>query len=76
MDHERLSLLIQRELRDGRLPHDRVMQVWGGLSDGETCAACDTVLTKAELVMEGTMHGQHLQFHARCFQLWNDERRN
>jgi len=76
MDQEGLRLLIQRKLRDGRLPHDRVTQVWGSPSDGETCAACDTVLTMAELVMEGTTHGRNLQFHVRCFQLWDDERRN
>jgi hypothetical protein len=79
MDHEVLRLLIQRKVRDGRLPHDRIPRVWSSASDKETCVACDTILSKEQLVMEGTTvrSGRRaLQFHVRCFQVWDSERRS
>jgi len=55
MDNEEaLRLLAQRKLRDGRLPHDRFTVVWSGPSDGETCDACDVLLTNQHVLMEGT----------------------
>ncbi len=54
MDNEALRLLVQRKLRDGRLPHDRFTVVWSGPSDGETCDACDVLLTNQHVLMEGT----------------------
>ena len=57
--------------------HMTASRAWGGPSDGETCDACDTRLLKVQLVMEGsTLARRHLQFHVRCFQLWDAERRN
>jgi hypothetical protein len=53
MDQEALRRLIRRKLRAGRLPRDGIKTVWSGPSDGETCDACDTVLAKTELLMEG-----------------------
>ncbi len=53
MDQESLRLFIRRKLGDGRLPHDGIKRVWSSPSDGETCDACDTVLSKDQLVMEG-----------------------
>src|SRR5207237_6031271 len=44
---------IQRKIRDGRLPHDGITKVWSSPSAGETCDACDTILAKDQLVMEG-----------------------
>jgi hypothetical protein len=79
MDHEVLRLLIQRKVRDGRLPHDSISRVWSSASDKETCVACDTILAKEQLVMEGTTvrSGRRaLQFHVRCFQVWDSERRS
>ena len=77
MDHEVLRLLIQRKVRGGRLPHD-ITRVWSSPSDKEMCVACDTILSKEQLVMEGTTlrSGRRaLQFHVRCFQVWDSERR-
>jgi hypothetical protein len=53
MDQQSLRLLILRKLRAGRLPRDGTRTVWSGPSHGETCDACDTVLAKTELLMEG-----------------------
>ena len=79
MDHEGLRLLIQRKIRDGRLPHVRISRVWIGRSQREMCVACDTMLSKEELLMEGTTvrsDRKALQFHVHCFQIWDSERRN
>jgi hypothetical protein len=76
MDPESIRLLIRDKLDDGRLPHDSVTKAWGGPSDGEVCSVCDTVLAVNQLVMEGTTQGRRqLQFHVRCFEIWEDERR-
>ena len=53
MDQEALRRLILRKLRAGRLPRDGIRTVRSGPSDGETCDACDRVLAKTELLMEG-----------------------
>ena len=79
MDHEALRLLIQRKVRDGRLPHDTITKVWSSPSAGETCRACDTILSMDQLVMEGTTlttGRRALQFHVQCFQIWDSERRS
>ena len=78
MDHEALRLLIQRKVRDGRLPQVRIPRVWIGHSRREMCVACDTRLLKEQLVMEGTAataDRRALQFHVHCFQIWDSERR-
>src|SRR4029450_7325504 len=78
MDQESLRLLILRKLRAGRLPRDGTRTVWSGPSGGETCDACDTVLAKTELLMEGAtldLGRRPLQLHVRCFQIWDRERR-
>jgi hypothetical protein len=78
MDQESLRLLILRKLRDGRLPDDGIKKVWSSPSDGETCNACDKVLAKTQLLMEGVtldLSRRPLQMHVQCFQIWDQERR-
>ena len=77
MDNEALRLLVQRKLRDGRLPNDRFPVVWSGPSAGETCDACDAILTKQHLLMEGTRGRKTppVYFHVSCFGVWDLERR-
>lgn len=53
MKAEALRLLIQRKLSDGRLPYNRMPRFWGGPGAGEPCTACDSCITKQQLVMEG-----------------------
>ena len=52
---------------------------WGGPGDDERCDACDALITKQQLVMEGissTPSDQKpVQFHVACFHLWDHERR-
>jgi hypothetical protein len=77
MDNEEaLRLLVQRKLRDGRLPHDRFTVVWSGPSDGETCDACDVLLTEQHVLMEGTRGRKTppVYFHVSCFGVWDLER--
>ena len=78
MDQEALRSLIRRKLQDGRLPHEGIKRIWSSPSDGETCDACDTVLAKDQMLMEGVtldLGRRHmLQLHVRCFQMWEHER--
>jgi hypothetical protein len=77
MDQNVLRLLIQSKLADGRLPQDSIPRVWGGAGAGETCDACDELISKAQFVMEGisTTGGKGIQLHVGCLHLWDAERR-
>jgi hypothetical protein len=37
LNDEALRLLIQSELRNGRLPHDGIKAAWSSPSEDETC---------------------------------------
>ena len=54
MDQEALRRLIRGKLQNGRLPHEGVQRIWSSPSDGETCDACDTVLAKDQVLLEGS----------------------
>ena len=75
MEDHPLRLLIRTKLDDGRLPHDSIPRIWGGPGNGETCDACEETISKAQMLMEGvgTKEGG-VQFHVRCFHLWDAER--
>ena len=79
MESEALRLLIRQKLQDGRLPLNSMPRFWGGPADGEVCDACDKPITKEQLVMEGiasTLRDKKpVQFHVRCFHIWDHERR-
>ena len=83
MEAEALRLIIREKLNDGRLPYNSMPRFWGGAGDGEQCDACDAVITKEQLVMEGiasTLSDRRkekkpIQFHVTCFHLWDIERR-
>ena len=76
MEDLALRLLIRSKLADGRLPHKSTPQVWGGPGNNETCDACTETISKAQLVIEATGGDRRtMQFHVRCFNLWNAERR-
>jgi hypothetical protein len=53
MQTEALRVLVRQKLVDGRLPYNHIPRISGGSGDGETCDACDTLITEEELVMEG-----------------------
>jgi hypothetical protein len=78
VDDKTLRRVVQAKLADGRLPHDSIPRVWGGPGAGETCDACGGTVTKAHLMMEGiTLSPDRgsVQFHVRCFQVWDSERK-
>ncbi|PYN41274.1 MAG: hypothetical protein DME00_32265 [Candidatus Rokuibacteriota bacterium] len=74
---ESLRTLIQGKLVSGVLPGQDCAKVLGGPSNGETCDACRDTVEKNQLVMEcvGEHYPKTLQFHVRCFYIWDSERR-
>ena len=79
MEAQAIRLLVREKLQDGRLPYDSMPRFFGALGDGQQCDACDLVIRKDELVMEGITskpsNRKPSQFHVVCFQLWDHERR-
>jgi hypothetical protein len=76
MEQETLRRLIRSKLSDGRLPQNSIPRLWGGAGNGETCDACEEVITKTQFVMEGvsTTGGLGIQFHVGCLHMWDAER--
>jgi hypothetical protein len=73
-----LRLLIRAKLADGRLPLNSIPRMWGGPGNGESCHACDQIVTKDEFIMEGIAVNPAqipIQLHVKCFYLWDEERR-
>jgi hypothetical protein len=66
-DGHALRLLIRHKVHDGRLPHNRIAKISSGLGAGETCDACETAITKEQLVTEvalGGGRGARAPFHS------------
>ena len=75
-----LQFLIRSKLEDGRLPRDRFATVGASPGVGEKCDACESLITKSQLIVEGISPARgrgrsRFEFHVRCFQLWDDETR-
>jgi hypothetical protein len=71
-----LRSLIREKLASGRLPHDSIPRIWGGPGQGEMCDACDEVITKPQMLMEGISEtGPGIQMHVQCFYVWDAERK-
>lgn len=79
MDAEALRLLIRSKLNDSRLPHNSIPTFLGGPGNRERCDACDTSITKQQLLIEGIdsthTEQQPTHFHVKCFYVWDAERR-
>lgn len=77
MDKSTLRLMIQDKLVNGRLPHNYIPRVGGGLGNGETCDGCGETVTKTQVVMEGLSGKARsvVQFHGVCFYVWDATRR-
>ena len=76
MDTERLRTILRDKLADRRLPHDSIPRIWGGPGQGETCDACEEVVTKPQMLMEGISEtGSGIHMHVQCFYMWDNERR-
>ena len=75
MKSEDVRTIIRRKLADGRLPHDRIPNVWGGQGKNEPCLACELPIKTSEFVMEGTEEAMPgIQFHVQCVNVWDFER--
>ena len=75
--HPQAIQLIREKLADGRLPLQSIPRVWGRPGHGENCDACDGVIAKDELVIEGMplVAGRPpMRLHIECFYLWEQER--
>ena len=79
MEADALLLLIRIKLNDGRLSDVDIPRISGGAGNGERCDACDTPITKKQLLIEdiAPTHTEQkpTQFHVKCFYLWDAERR-
>jgi hypothetical protein len=79
METDALLLLIRSKLYDGRLSYVDIPRISGGAGNGERCDACDTLITKKQLLVEAIAltHTEQkpTQFHVKCFYLWDGERR-
>ena len=79
--NEVLTPILARVTRGTELlPHNRIGRISSGLGGGETCDACETSITKEQLVTEVALAGGRggrgtVSFHALCFQLWDAERK-
>ena len=77
MDSNVLLSLIREKLADGRLPYNSIPRVWGGKGNNEICSACDEKILPEGFVMEGIGEAMKaVQFHVRCFHVWDTERRD
>lgn len=74
---QRLITIIRGKLTDGKLPYNSIPRIWGGPGNGEACDVCEAPVTSVEFVMEGIASegGGGVQFHVRCFYLWDSLRR-
>jgi hypothetical protein len=70
--------IVAQKLQAGRLPHDRMARFWGRSGQGELCDACETPVTKDQMLLESFAPGitgtVPIRMHARCFQLWDADR--
>jgi hypothetical protein len=77
MQQHSLQLVIRQKLANGTLPLNSIPRVWGGPGNGEMCDACEGIVTKDEMLIEGiSLAGGRnpLQLHVECFHLWERER--
>jgi hypothetical protein len=77
MQQHSLQLLIRHKLANGTLPTNSIPRVLGGPGNGESCDACEIIITKDEWVIEGISLAEGrkpLQLHVECFHLWERER--
>lgn len=76
MDSETIRFLIQYKLQRGRLPYDGAPKTREPQAVGDVCAACGALIENTHLVMQPTTRhaAVPIQLHARCFELWDEER--
>ena len=76
MDSELTRQLIRLRLQDGRLPHDRAVELAFGPGAGQVCDACGAAVT-AHQTMTLRLDAEdwsEIRLHDECFQIWDEER--
>ena len=65
-----------------KLPDRRPEHIWGGPGSGEVCAVCGKTIGAEEVEIElqftsnGDSNATNYHVHARCFAVWERERRH
>jgi hypothetical protein len=76
MDSELTRQLIRCRLDDGRLPHDRAVELSFGPGGGQACDGCGAAITthQAMTLRLDAEDWSEIRFHHECFQIWDGER--
>jgi hypothetical protein len=69
--------LVRDKIADGRLPRNPAGAVSAKNGADEKCDACSTPVSHEEVLYKLAQEGfKQIRFHATCFAVWRDERRN
>ena len=76
MDPQVTRQLIRLRLQDGRLPHDRAVELAFGPGSGQVCDGCGAAITMYQMMTLrlDAEDWSEIRFHDECFQIWDDER--
>src|SRR2546426_11590902 len=76
MDSQVTWQLIRLRLQDGRLPHDRAVELSFAPGSGQVCDGCGAAITTHQTMMLrlDTEDWCEMRFHDECFHIWDDER--
>ena len=76
MDAELTRQLIRLRLQDGRLPHQRAVELAFGPGSEQVCDGCGAVITAHQTMTLRLDAGDwsEIRLHDECFQIWEDER--
>ena len=75
MQEDEIRSIIRDKLVDGALPSAKCQITWFGPGSGQTCVACATTISRADVECECEHpDGGVLRFHRQCFAVWDDMR--
>lgn len=81
-DESVLRARVREAMKTGNLPDHRPEHVWGGPGSGESCAVCGERVDKEDVELEVQFTpnqgagATNYHVHAKCFAVWELERRN
>ena len=81
-DESVLRARVRDAMKTGSLPDHRPEHVWGGPGSGESCAVCGERVDKEDVELEVQFTpnqgagATNYHVHAKCFAVWELERRN
>jgi len=70
-----LRLRVQERIKEGRLPVEVITLINGGFGGGQTCAVCDTPVTRDKVKYDvvDPRNADQLIFHFACYVIWQRE---